>query len=243
MLEVSDLLAVKVENISVSYKVKNNKNFYACKNISFFIKKGEVVGLLGESGCGKSTVAKAMLGLIKVETGKISIFEKKPQMIFQDPANSLNPSMKVARIIEEPLKIVGGMTRFERRSIVEKMAEDVELDKVLLNRFLNALSGGQRQRVSIAVALMGGTKFLVADEPVSSLDVTIQAQILQLLEKIKKKQRLSMLFISHDLRIIYSMCDRVLVMKDGVIVEEGKTKEVFDNPKTEYMKSLLNAVE
>jgi len=123
------------------------------------------------------------------------------------------------------------------------MAEDVELSKVLLNRYPNALSGGQKQRVCIATAIIGGTKFLIADEPVSALDVTIQAQILQLLLKIKKEQDLSILFISHDLRIINSMCDYVLVMKKGSIVEEGKTKDVFDKPKTEYMKSLLQAVE
>ncbi len=237
------MLAAKVENLSVTYKGKNKELFYACKNVSFSIKKGEIVGLLGESGCGKSTVAKAMLGLIKKEEGIISIFEKNPQMIFQDPSNSLNPSMKVGRIMEEPIRIIGGLTKQERKTKIEKMAEDVELSKVLLNRYPNALSGGQKQRVCIATAIIGGTKLLIADEPVSALDVTIQAQILQLLLKIKKEQDLSILFISHDLRIINSMCDYVLVMKKGSIIEEGKTKDVFEKPKTEYMKSLLQAVE
>jgi len=233
---------VEVKNISVSYKNHiTKKEVIGCKNVSFSIDKGEIVGLLGESGCGKSTVAKAVMGLVKTNSGEIFHASMHPQMIFQDPKNSLNPSMKITRIIEEPLRIKGTYTKEERKAMVFDMMEKVGLDKELSSRYPDALSGGQRQRVSLAASLILGCEFLVADEAVSALDMTIQAQIIKLLKKMQKKMDLSILFISHDLRLVYNICDRIIVMKDGSVLETGLTKEIFWNPKTDYMKKLIEA--
>lgn len=232
---------VDVSHISVFYNEnKKEKEFRGCKDVSFSIKKGQTVGLLGESGSGKSTVAKAILGLQKLSEGTVTHYTKKPQMIFQDPKNSLNPSMKVARIMEEPLRIQKKYKKEERVRMVEEMMELVGLDVSLKNHYPDALSGGQRQRVSIGTALISGSKFLVADEAVSALDMTIQAKIIDLLKKIKENMDLSILFISHDLKLVYNMCDYVLVMRDGIVVEEGITKDVFKNPQTVYMKELID---
>lgn len=232
---------VDVSHISVFYNEnKKEKEFRGCKDVSFSIKKGQTVGLLGESGSGKSTVAKAILGLQKLSEGTVTHYTKKPQMIFQDPKNSLNPSMKVARIMEEPLRIQKKYKKEERVRMVEEMMELVGLDVSLKNHYPDALSGGQRQRVSIGTALISGSKFLVADEAVSALDMTIQAKIIDLLKKIKENMDLSILFISHDLKLVYNMCDYVLVMRDGIVVEEGITEDVFKNPQTVYMKELID---
>jgi peptide/nickel transport system ATP-binding protein len=233
---------LEAKKFSVFYKNQiNEKEVEGCKNISFIIYQGEIVGLLGESGCGKSTVAKAIMGLIKTQDGKIIHYSNRPQMIFQDPKNSLNPSMKISRIIEEPLRIKGGYTKEKRNTMVLEIMKKVGLDPELWNRYPDALSGGQRQRVCMATSLILGGKLLVADEPVSALDMTIQAQIINLLKKMQKKLNLSILFISHDLRLVYNICDRVIVMKDGEIVESGLTKEVFQYPKTKYMQQLIEA--
>jgi peptide/nickel transport system ATP-binding protein len=233
---------LEVNELSVSYNKKaNEKEILGCNQISFTINQGEIVGLLGESGCGKSTVAKAIMGLIKPDNGEVIHNSLRPQMIFQDPKNSLNPSMKIGRILEEPLRIEGGFSKIERRKKVLDMMVEVGLEKNLINRYPEALSGGQRQRVCIAASLIMGCKLLVADEAVSALDMTIQAQIVELLIKMKKNFDLSILFISHDLRLVYNICDHVMVMKDGEVLESGITKEVFLHPSTDYMKQLVEA--
>lgn len=233
---------VDVNHISVFYnKMKKEEEFRGCKDVSFSITKGQTVGLLGESGSGKSTVAKAILGLLDLSEGEVIHYTKKPQMIFQDPKNSLNPAMTVGRIMEESLRIEGGIKKEERIRLVNDMMEEVGLDLSLKEHYPEALSGGQRQRVSIGTALITGTKFLVADEAVSALDMTIQAKIIDLLIKLKKNMNLSLLFISHDLKLVYNICDYVLVMRDGVVVEEGNKDDVFRNPQTKYMKELIDA--
>lgn len=233
---------IDVNQISVFYnKDKKEKEFRGCKDVSFVIEKGQTVGLLGESGSGKSTVAKAIVGLQKLSEGQVIHYTDNPQMIFQDPKNSLNPIMKVGRIMEEPLRIKGGYSKVERNKKVEDMMKLVGLDLSLKNHYPDALSGGQRQRVSIGTALINGARFLIADEAVSALDMTIQAKIIKLLKKLQKNMDLSILFISHDLKLVYNICDYVLVMRDGIVVEEGSTEAVFKNPQTEYMKELIDA--
>ena len=190
-------------------------------DVSFELDHGEVLGLVGESGCGKSTLCKALLGINKDYTGTVTHYTKRPQMVFQDPFSSLNPARSVGWIVEEPLRLFG---KYARRRPYE-------------------LSGGQRQRVSIAVALIQRPRLIIADEPVSALDVTIQDQILKLLLELKRDLDLSYLFISHDLNVIYQICDRVMVMQQGRIVESGPVEQVYDHPQHEYTRRLLSALE
>ena len=232
---------LEVENLSVLFK-KNKEPFYAVNNVSFEVHEGEILGLAGESGCGKSTLSRAILGIQKKGvTGNIKHYYKRPQMVFQDPAGSLNPAKTLEFILEEPITVRGNFSKEERKRRVREMLKMVDLDEELLKRYPNELSGGQRQRICIAAALMQQPRFLIADEPVSALDVTVQSQILELLMKLHKELNLSILFISHDLRVIFNLCDRVMVMKDGKIVESGSKEEVYFNPKDPYTKELMNA--
>lgn len=212
-------------------------------DVSFDVRRGEILGLVGESGTGKSTLARTILGMVKPERGSVTHYTKRPQMIFQDPYSSLNPFYSVEWTLEEPLRVYGKYGREERKRRVREMLERVELPAECLKAKPSELSGGQRQRVSIAAALIRRPRFLIADEPVSALDVTIQAQILELLRSLRRELDLSYLFISHDLNVVYQLCDRVLVMKGGRIVEQGTVDEIFDRPKEVYTKQLLAAAE
>ena len=212
-------------------------------DVTFDVHDGEILGLVGESGTGKSTLSRAILGIIQPDQGSITHYTKRPQMIFQDPYSSLNPAYTVEWILEEPLRSYGKYDGPERKRRVREMLRRVELPEEVLEAKPAELSGGQRQRVSIATALIQRPKFLIADEPVSALDVTIQAQILKLLKTLRDELDLSYLFISHDLNVVYQLCDRVLVMKNGRIVEQGTVDEIFDHPKEDYTKQLLAAAE
>ncbi len=240
-MQTENILAVS--DVNVSYKKKAE----VLKNISFEMKRGEILGLVGESGCGKSTLAKAILNILKPESGEIvyhSVYPERifrPQMVFQDPYSSLNPAKKVGWILEEPLRLKGGIPKEKRRQMVYEMLKKTGLDESFAERYPSQLSGGQRQRIAIAGALMLEPELLIADEPVSALDVTIQAQVVELLMKLHREMNLSVLFISHDLRIVYQICDRVIIMSHGEIVESGAVDEVYFSPQHEYTKTLLYA--
>lgn len=211
------------------------------RDVSLTVNRGEVMGVVGESGSGKTTLVKAILGMIPDMTGQVTHYTQRPQMVFQDPYGSLNPARSIGWILEEPLRITGVKDPGARRERVLAMMEKVGLPEDYYDRRPRALSGGQRQRVSIAAALMQGSKFIVLDEPVSALDVTMQAQILDLLLDLKEELELSYLFISHDLNVIYQICDRVAVMTGGEIVEQGDVEELYENPQHPYTKKLLAA--
>lgn len=237
---------LEVSNLCVSYEssrktpFEKKKSIQVLKDVSFSMEKGEIVGLVGESGSGKTTLARAILNMVPYE-GTVNRLDSNFQMVFQDPYGSLNPAKKVSWILEEPLRLKGGYTKEERVKKVISMLHRVGLDEKFMDRYPNQLSGGQRQRVCIAGALMLEPSLLITDEPVSALDVTIQAQILELFDKIQEEMNLSILFISHDLRVVYQMCDRVLIMKSGQIVEEGPVEEVYFHHKHSYTGELLKA--
>lgn len=192
------------------------------EDVSFTLYEGEIVGLVGESGSGKSTLCKCVLGLLKDYEGEIRHYTNRPQMVFQDPYGSLNPRKTIGWILEEPLKVQGGMARAARRKKAEEMLERVHLPKEFYSRYPKELSGGQRQRVSIAAALMTGTKFILADEPLSALDVTVQAQMIALLKELQEKERICYLFVSHDLDVVHMLCDRVLRVEEKRVRESGE---------------------
>ena len=240
---MEETLALEVRHVSSSYRRRSRARQEVLHDVSFTVGQGEILGLVGESGSGKSTLAKVILGMVRPDAGEVIHHTKRPQMIFQDPYSSLNPAYSVEWSLEEPLRIYGKYDRAERKRRVRDILERVELPEECLKARPSELSGGQRQRVSIAVALIQRPRFLIADEPVSALDVTTQAQILELLKKLNRELGLSYLFISHDLNVVYQLCHRVLVMEKGVIVEQGGVEEIYDHPQHPYTKQLLAAAE
>ena len=240
---MTDELVLSLRGVSAGYResgILGRKRFHeVIHDVSFDVHRGEILGLVGESGTGKSTLAKTILGMVRPAAGQVIHYTKRPQMIFQDPYSSLNPAYSVEWLLEEPLRIYGKYDAPERKRRVREMLERVELPEEVLKARPAELSGGQRQRVSIAVALIQRPRFLIADEPVSALDVTIQAQILKLLRELRD----SYLFISHDLNVVYQLCDAALVMKQGRVVEQGTVDDLFDHPQDPYTKQLLAAAE
>ena len=229
----------------------------ALNGVDLDIRRGEILAIAGESGCGKSTLAKALIRLVKPQRGIIKFegqdlagisseamkaFRQKVQMVFQNPYASLNPKMKIYEILEEALVINTSYTKNRRREVILEKITQVGLDKDCLEKYPHEFSGGQRQRIAIARALLLEPVCIVADEPVSALDVSIQAQIINLLKDLKEKYNLTIIFISHDLRVIKYLSDRVAVMYLGEIVELTPSKELFSNPKHPYTKALLNAI-
>ena len=195
-----------VDKVSVGYADGKTD---VCKDISFTLEKGTILGILGDSGSGKSTLAKAIVGLNKINSGEIVNYANNTQMIFQDPSSSLNPSKKIGWILEEPLKIKGGYSKEERLNNVKDMLKKVELSEEFINSYPSQLSGGQKQRVAIALALILKPELIIADEPLSALDVTIAAAIVKLLLRLREEMNLSMIFISHDLRLVHQICDKI----------------------------------
>lgn len=245
---------LEVRDLNVSYMDGSNSLFSSKKKkqvvtgATFSMKQGEILGLVGESGCGKTTLSKAILGMNKDVEGSIIHHSNAPQMIFQDPYSSLNPAKTIGWLLQEPLRAAGlrdkqfEMTKQDREAAAFDMLHKVGLSDKYFYRKSSQLSGGQRQRISIAQALITRPGLVIADEPVSALDVTIQAQIMELMRKLQEEMKLSFLFISHDINVIYQMSDRIMVMKEGRIVEIGETQELFDNPKEAYTKQLLAEV-
>ena len=205
---------LELKNVSASY-MENKKRHTVLENVSFTLYEGETVGLVGESGSGKTTLCKCILGLLKDYEGEVIHYTNAPQMVFQDPFKSLNPKKKIGWILEEPLRAQKKYTKEERKEKALEMLEKVHLGKEIYDRYPRELSGGQRQRVSIASALITGTKFVLADEPLSALDVTVQAKIIELLKELQEKERICYLFVSHDLDVVNMFCSKVLFIKDG----------------------------
>lgn len=209
----------------------------AVKGVSFSLGRGETLGIVGESGSGKSTVAKTLIGLEKPFSGKIVCNAKSMQMVFQDAVGSLNPRMTVRQTLEEVVKI-----KRNTRHSIGQLLDIVGLSKAVLEQYPREMSGGQCQRVSIARALACEPEVLIADEPVSALDVSVQARILNLLRDLRHELNLSILLIAHDLAVVKNVCDNVCVMQRGLFVDSGSAAEVFDNPQSDYTKRLLSAV-
>ena len=250
---MDDEMILEVRNLNSFYEDERSSLFgreerqQVLHDVSFEIHRGDILGLVGESGSGKTTLAKVLLGIVKDYNGEVIHHTTYPQMVFQDPFSSLNPSRTIRWILEELLKALAGRsreswiprTKTERLDAVREMLQNVGLDEEYLERKPKALSGGQRQRVSIACAAITRPALVIADEPVSALDVTIQAQILELMKKLKQKYSLSYLFISHDLNVICQICNKVMVMQRGRIVEYGSTRKVFLNPEHPYTQALM----
>ena len=259
MAEEKKLL--EIENLRKYFPINGVKGpgVQAVQDVSLYIKKGETLGLVGESGCGKSTIGNMLVHLFTPDEGSILFrgqdiasmnerqfhpLRKEIQMVFQDPYSSLNPRKKIGWLLEEPLKIHRkNMKKEERKAKVEEILKEVGLDAEYANRYPKELSGGQRQRVSIALAFLMKPSFIVADEPVSALDVSVQAQILNLMRELQEKYKLTSLFISHDLGVVSYLSDRIGVMYLGHLVELGTTKEILEHPAHPYTKALFHANE
>lgn len=254
---------LEVENLVIRFPVykgmlkKKVANVHAVENVSLHLKPGETLGLVGESGSGKSTIGRSVMKLVRATEGTIRFgsndvsgleesamrpYRKNIQMIFQDPYASLNPRLSVSELITEPLSIHHDYSKKERRDMAAELLERVSLPLDALDRYPHQFSGGQRQRICIARALSSKPRIIVADECVSALDVSVQAQVLDLMQELQQKEQIAYLFISHDLSVVEQISHRVAVLDQGKIVETGKTADVLHNPRHQYTQHLLNAV-
>jgi len=254
---------LKVDNLKVYYPVKGGifgrtqSYVKAVNGVSFSIEEGETLGLVGESGSGKSTTGKAIVGLAKITGGKISFdgeditkyvgknhspYRRGVQMIFQDAYSSLNPKKRVLDIIAEPLRNFEKLTKAEERRKVDELLDIVGLTPENAIKYPHEFSGGQRQRIGIARAMALKPRLIIADEPVSSLDLSVQAQVLNYMKDIQQQFKLAYLFISHDLGVVKHMCSNVAIMHKGRFVEQGSRKYIYDNPRHIYTKRLIAAI-
>ncbi|MEN2995161.1 MAG: ABC transporter ATP-binding protein [Thermodesulfovibrio sp.] len=247
---------IKTLNLNKSFKIKNLK-VYAVEDFNIEIDKSDFFALVGESGSGKSTVAKLLTKLIKPESGSIFFkdkdiwkinkddlknFRKSIGLVFQDSYASLNPRMKVINIVQEPLKIHKKFSKYEIKSKAAEFLKKIGIDEDMFERYPHQLSGGQRQRVAIARALILEPDILIADEPLSALDISLQASILNQLTEIKKSREMGVFLITHDLNIVRLVSNKLVVMHLGRVVEEGQTKDIFKEPLHPYTKLLLNSI-
>lgn len=252
---MANLLDIK--NLTVEYTSVNKDKKTVVKavdNVTLSVREGEIYALAGESGCGKTTLSKAVTKLVPINSGDIFFrgksiinqtkaerkeYPKQVQMVFQNPFSSLNPKMKIGDILREPLDINTTYSKNRKNNIIKDILNDVGLTETILDLYPHEFSGGQRQRIAIARALILNPELLIADEPVSALDASIQAQIINLFKELKTKRNLTILFISHDLNVIKYLADRVGIMYYGKLVEENDTLSVFNFPKNDYTKTLL----
>lgn len=256
LLEVKDL-KVFFPVSRGGFLKKETRFVKAVDEVSFDLHEGETLGLVGESGCGKSTTARAIVQLIEATSGSIKFegqelmglgrtsmkeVRKKAQMVFQNPFSSLNPRMTIAEILSEPLQSLTSLNRKQRLERIYELMEIVNLNPKFLFRYPHEFSGGQRQRINIARALAVNPKLIVLDEPVSALDVSIQAQIINLLQDLQQKFKVAYLFIAHDLSVVKTLSHRVAVMYLGKIVELGETESLYDRPNHPYTQALMSAV-
>ncbi len=263
MIEETGPPLLKVENLRTHFPIRTGifqrvtGHLKAVDDVSFEIREGETLGLVGESGCGKTTVGRTILRLIPATGGRVlyrgrNIFElpaaemrrlrREIQIIFQDPVGALNPRMRVGRIVGEPLQVHGIASGDELRTRVGDLLERCGLWRGAADRYPHEFSGGQRQRIGVARALVLEPKLIICDEPTSALDVSIQSQILNLLQDLQDDFGLSDLFISHDMAVIHHVCDRIAVMLDGKLVELGDRNQVIKDPQHDYTRALLSAV-
>ena len=248
-------ILVKAENVKKYYSVKNNNTLKALDGVSLEIYEQEILGIVGESGCGKSTLGKCLMKLTDVTSGKITAFgrelgsvtgreekelRKHMQMVFQNPFSSFNPKYSIGKSLGMVAEFYG-LSKQQSAKRLEELMQVVGLDKSVMTRMPTELSGGQLQRLAIARALIAKPEFILADEPVSALDVSVQAQILNLLLDLKKKYGETIVFISHDLPVVEHICDRVVVMYLGSILEMGRAEDLFKAPIHPYTKALLAA--
>jgi len=260
-LKIKDEPLISVQNISKHYIMKKNMFskkviIKAADNVSFNINKGESLGLIGESGCGKTTMASIILNLLRADSGKVFYkdivlselednmmrnLRKELQIIFQHSQGALDPKMTVLELLKEPLLIHNIVKSTDSDKEISRLLDLVELSESDKYKYPYQLSGGQRQRIGIARAISVRPSFIICDEPVSALDVSVQGQILNLLSNLKKELNLTYLFISHDLKVVKHVCSRIEVMYKGRIIESGYTAAVLNNPKEDYTKKLVNS--
>lgn len=253
---------LKVKDLKVHFPIKGGifgrtiDYVKAVDGVSFSVEKGMTYGLIGESGSGKSTTGRAIIGLNKITSGEIhfdgkditkerrrsSSFRKDVQMIFQDPYSSLNPRKRVYDILKEPLRNFENLSRDEEEKRIFELLELVGLNRESVFKYPHQFSGGQRQRIGIARAIATKPKLIIADEPVSALDVSVQAQVLNFMQEIQKEFDLTYIFIGHDLGVIKHLCDRIGIMYKGRFVEEGNTDDIFNNPQHIYTKKLISSI-
>jgi ABC-type oligopeptide transport system ATPase subunit len=251
-----DGVDLRVEDLTKRFG-RGAREFTAVDRVSFHLGTGETLGLVGESGSGKSTTVRCLMGLERPQAGTLTynglnlrrmtfkaerIFRSQVQMVFQDPYSSLDPRMTIGQIVAEPLRVHTDLDAAQRRARVGEILERVGLESAHMKRFPRSFSGGQRQRIAIARALVVQPRVLVCDEPVSALDVSVQAQVLNLIKDMQQEFALSVLFIAHDLAVVRYLCDRLVILEKGRAVEQGTRDQVYGDPQHPYTRSLLEAV-
>ena len=262
-MKINNNILLEVNNLCISTASKNNVKSLV-KNISFNIRKNEIIGLLGESGSGKSLTSLAILKLLNKDQFKVSgeiLFQEKDllkikdykmlkirgaeiSMIFQEPMSALNPTMKIGKQLSEVYKIHQAKSNFNIQKKIKQLIKKVKLEKVenILQKYPHEISGGQKQRIMIIMAVACKPKLLIADEPTTALDLTVQKEIIKILQSLQKTENLSILFISHDLKLVSKIAHRLIILKDGEIIEKGVSKDIFKTPKSNYTKALLSLI-
>ena len=245
---------LQVEKLNKTFQGNNDQLFRALNDVSFSVEAGECVGLIGESGSGKTTIANIVAGFVTPTSGDVvydgqSLIARNcgknarstMQMVFQNPMNSFSPRMKLGRGIREGLNYLSSMPRKEQEKRVDEAMEMVGLPLSYKNKYVFEVSGGEAQRAAIARAILIKPRLLLCDEITSALDAEVQDQLIEVLRKLKEEMNMAFLFISHDIKLVRSFCDRAFVLQDGVIVEQGSVEQLYDHPENEYTKKLVNA--